>query len=91
MKVYLAGKITGDPNYKAKFRKYAAQYERVATVLNPADNPEGMSNADYANLSIAMINAADYVVFLPDWVESRGAMIEHDYCLYIGKRITYEA
>lgn len=90
MKVYLAGKITGDPNYREKFKKYEAVYGEVATVLNPAENPAGMSNADYANISIAMINAADYVVFLPDWRESRGACLEHAYCEYIGKAVRYE-
>lgn len=90
MKVYLAGRITGDTDYKAKFKKYEEMYDKVATVLNPAENPAGMSNADYANISIAMINAADYVVFLPDWEESIGANLEHAYCKYIGKPVRYE-
>lgn len=85
MKIYIAGKITGDPNYKAKFAKCAAFCRTMATVLNPAETPEGLTNADYANISIAMINAADAVAFLPDWEESKGARLEHDYCEYIGK------
>ena len=91
MKVYLAGKITGDPNYKAKFARAAAEIERNGSdiALNPADNAEGLRASDYARLSFSMIDTADLVAFLPDWIESRGANIEHELCIYIGKPITY--
>ena len=43
MKVYIAGKITGDPNYKGKF---AAEAEKIRAAghiaMNPAELPEGM-------------------------------------------------
>lgn len=35
MKIYISGKIAGDPNYKGKFARAAAQLERLgATVIN---------------------------------------------------------
>ena len=47
MKVYIAGKITGDPNYKGKF---AAEAEKIRAAghiaLNPAELPEGMEPGD---------------------------------------------
>ena len=88
MKVYIAGKITGDSEYFAKFGK--AQVKLVNQgyiVLNPADLPEGMSAADYMRICFAMIDAADFCVFLSDWEESRGTRIERAYCEYIGKKV----
>lgn len=92
MKVYIAGKITGDPEYFEKFAKAAAYIEQQGyirrqrnIVLNPADMPEGMSKADYMRICFAMIDTADFCVFLQDWEESRGARLERAYCEYIGK------
>lgn len=86
MRIYLAGKIAGDPGYREKFQKAQARLERDGiTVLNPANNPEGLTKADYMRLSFAMIDAADEVTFLPDAAESPGAQLERRYCEYIGK------
>ena len=44
MKIYISGKIAGDPDYKEKFARAAAQLERLgATVINPATAPEGLT------------------------------------------------
>ena len=88
MKVYISGKITGDPNYKAKFKSAAEFLEaRGHTVLNPAMQPEGMTAEYYMMAAFAMINAADSVTFLPDFESSKGAMLEYWYCNYIKKPI----
>lgn len=52
MKVYLAGKITGDPNYREKFAAAAKKLEERAgvTVISPAVTPEGLKKADHAHL-----------------------------------------
>lgn len=71
MKIYIAGKITGDKAYRAKFA--AAEKTLRAqgfTVINPAVLPEGMRPADYMRICFAMVDIADEVVFLPDWQES---------------------
>ena len=86
MKVYIAGKITGDPGDRDKFA--AAEIPLVwqgHTVLNPAELPEGMAPADYMRICFAMIDVADAVVFLPDAAESAGARLEMAYCEYIEK------
>ena len=47
MKIYISGKIAGDPDYKGKFARAAAQLERLgATVINPATAPEGLDKLD---------------------------------------------
>lgn len=87
MKVYIAGKITGDPGYRDKFAAAEIQLGwQGHIVLNPADLPEGMGTADYMRICFAMIGVADLCIFLPDWEESRGARLERAYCEYIGKR-----
>ena len=86
MKIYIAGRITGNPNYKAQFKATAAMLQEEGhTVLNPAELPEGMEAADYMRICMAMIDVADAVVFLPDAAESAGARLEMAYCEYIGK------
>lgn len=86
MKVYIAGKITGDPDYKAKFQAAADQIAAMGNVvLNPAVQPAGLTMADYMRTCFAMIDSADLVVFLPDWKESRGAKIERALCEYTKK------
>ena len=67
MKIYISGKIAGDPDYKGKFARAAAQLERLgATVINPATAPEGLDKLDYMRICFAEMEAVDYVVFLPD-------------------------
>lgn len=86
MKIYLAGKITGDKRYRAKFRDAAKALEAAGhVVLNPATLPDGLTEADYMQIGMAMLNAADLAVFLPDYQESKGAMVEWGYCQRIGK------
>lgn len=89
-KIYIAGKITGDPNYKAKFAMAEDFYKkRGYIVLNPAALPDGMQPTDYMRICLAMIDIADAVAFLPDFKQSAGADVEHAYCYYINKSIRY--
>ena len=86
MKIYIAGKIAGDKRYRAKFREAAKSLEAMGhVVLNPATLPDGLDDGDYMQIALAMLNAADVAVFLPDYQESKGAMAEWAYCQRIGK------
>lgn len=90
VKVYLAGKITGDPDYKTRFARAAQKLEKLlGPVLNPAVLPGGLDAADYMAICTAMLDRADVVAFLPGWDSSSGASLEHSYCTYIGKEILY--
>lgn len=89
-KIYIAGKITGDPNYKAKFEAAAEEYKkRGYTVLCPSWLPGGMLSADYMRICFAMIDTADVVAFLPGYETSPGAQLELQYCLYTDKFLIY--
>lgn len=86
--IFLAGKITGDKNYRKKFQKGVDLLEQNGfIVLNPAVLPDGMDNDDYEQICITMINVADAIFFLPDFDESQGAMLELSYANYIKKKI----
>ena len=86
MIVYIAGKITGDENYRAKFEAYAAmERERVDVVLNPAILPFGLTQADYMRICFAMLDCADAAYFIQDYRESQGAALEWAYCQKICK------
>lgn len=75
MKIYIAGKIAGDRRYRAKFREAAKSLEAAGhVVLNPATLPDGLTDGDYMRIALAMLDASDLAVFLPDYQESRGAM-----------------
>lgn len=88
--VYIAGKITGDEDYRKKFgiAKTALESEGFS-VINPAYLPMGMTPAEYMRICFAMMDTADIVAFLPDYYESQGARLENDWCQYIGKQTMY--
>lgn len=85
-KAYIAGKITGDPEYLKKFASAQEELERQGyIVLNPALLPEGMASSDYMRIFMAMLDTADVVFFLPGCVDSKGAQLEKQYCAYVQK------
>lgn len=88
-KIYIAGKITGDPNYKDKFASMELELLKIprTTVINPATLPTGLEPADYARICFTMIDSSDIVVFAPDYKESSGALLEMQYCKYVGKKV----
>ena len=89
-KIYIAGKITGDTNYRSKFAKISKRYRSSGfAAINPALLPAGMRNEDYAEICFGMLNAADMVVFLPDFTDSCGAKLEMAYCQYIMKPMEF--
>lgn len=87
-KIYIAGKITGDPNYKDKFTNMESELLKIpgTAVINPAALPTGLEPADYARICFAMIDSSDIAVFAPDYEESSGALLEMQYCKYVGKK-----
>jgi len=90
MKVYIAGKITGDPNYREKFERYAGIIKQSGHIpLSPAVIPDGLPLSDCMRICFAMIDSADMVYFIQDCKDSPGARLELMYCKYIGKPVSF--
>lgn len=90
MKVYIAGKINGDPDYREKFDHAAKVLRSVGDIpLNPAVLPDGLGPADCMRICLAMLDTADAILLLPDHNSSRGASIELSLAHYEGKLVLY--
>lgn len=89
--VYLAGKITGDPDFIEKFARAQAFLEKKGfSVFNPATLPQGALEWDgYTNIGLAMLAECSVVCMLPDWTESKGAKLEMGDAVAKRKRILY--
>lgn len=79
-KVYIAGPITGHPDYKERFAKAEQELREQGDIpLNPAMLPAGMGYEDYMHICFSMIDVADKVIFLEGWETSPGARRELAY------------
>ena len=88
MKIYIAGKITGDPESRRKFAYAAWEVEKLGHIaLNPAELPDGMTPEEYMRICFAMLDVADEMWYLGDAADSPGAFLEVQYCRYVKKRV----
>ena len=84
--IFVSGPITGVKNYWEVFEKAEEMLEGLGYIaLTPSRLPQGLTNAQYTRICMAMIDSADAVVFLPRWDESEGAHLEYEYCRYTHK------
>ena len=90
MKVYIAGKITGNDHYREEF---AAAEEKLRALgfipINPAILPDGLDSRDYMRICLAMLDSADAIALLPTWIHSGGAKIELALAEYTGKQVIH--
>jgi len=89
--LYLAGKITGDPDFIEKFARAQARLEaKDFIVFNPAKLPQDAFSWDaYMRIGFALLDECDVICMLPDWRESNGATWELGRAIAKGKRIIY--
>lgn len=75
--IYLAGPITGKPNYQFAFDAAAfALRAQGWIVLSPVELPKGLTEAAYMDICLAMVRNADAILLLDGWEDSVGATCE---------------
>lgn len=84
--IYISGPVTGVDRYWEAFEQAEEDLIGLGYIpLSPAHLPQGMTNEQYMRINFAMIDSADAVLFLHNWLTSAGARLERDYCHYTGK------
>lgn len=90
-KIYLSGKISGDPNFKEKFAQKARELtEHGYQVFNPAVHPDMFTWEQFMELDLKALSHCDTIYLMKDWKDSRGAKIEYDEAVRLGKNIVFE-
>lgn len=88
MKIYIAGPITGVPNFEKPFNEMQKLLEAEGhVVLNPTILPKGLEWEEYMPICFAMISPCDAIHMLDGWKNSKGARLEHEYAIQEGKKI----
>lgn len=87
--VYISGPMTGLPEYNYPLFNRVADELRAGgfTVCNPAEFFGGLGDRtreEYMRESVRCLVACDYVVTLPDWDRSDGAILEIEIAKQIG-------
>lgn len=86
MIIYIAGPITGVPDYETNFARAAVLLRDAGhAVINPAVLPTTLSDRAYMPICTAMIDAADAIYMLDGWQKSVGARCERLYAKRQGK------
>lgn len=91
-KIYIAGKMTGLPDFG---RKHFKKIKKILTddgwvVLNPAILPIGLSDHNYMSICTAMLMSCDAIYMLDNWKESEGAVAEYSLAAKLCLDIFYE-
>jgi hypothetical protein len=91
MKIYIAGPMTGLPefNYPAFNAMAVTLRSHGHEVQNPAENPAPPCGSweAYMRMALAQLLTCDAICLLPDWTASRGARIERQLAYDLGLQI----
>ncbi len=95
MKIYVAGKITGEER-SAVEKKFQAAKELLVnkghSVFIPTVLPDykDVSHEDYLYICYSMIDVCDAVYMLDNWQNSKGARMELQHAADFDKQIIYQ-
>jgi hypothetical protein len=89
-KIYIAGAITGVPDFYSKFARVEKTLTlKGHTVLSPARLPQGLKYEEYMKIDKSMIEVADAIYMMPCWEGSPGARRELCHAIAEGKEVIY--
>lgn len=89
MKIYIAGAITGDPEYKKKFKDAEKDLRlRGHDVVSPIYH-SGPTYKDYLIQGLAALSGCDAIYLLPDYTISPGAQLELRLATLLGIKVLY--
>lgn len=91
-RVYIAGPMTGKPDYNyPAFHEAAEKWRRAGwEVQNPAEHFGGdttLQYEDYISQGLSRVPYCDVIALLPGWEESNGAVMERFVAERLGKVI----
>lgn len=100
-KIYISGKITGDPNYRDKFNRADIELSKnndcwtynpivLAEYLEYLTGTEDLKYSDYLKNDLKYLLDCDAIYMLSDWKESEGAKLEHKIAEMTGIEIIYQ-
>ena len=79
MIIYLSGKITGDPDYRNKFRKAEKSLKAMGhKVYNPCVIPDIFDWNAFIDIDLTILQYCNAIFMLDDWKESKGAQAERE-------------
>lgn len=91
MKVYIAGPITNDPNYKEKFSAVAEKVKEIGLEpVNPAEAPEGLTYKEYIDRGLKLLMECDLICVINEdrkaiaAIQSKGTYLECTYAKTVG-------
>lgn len=91
MKIYIAGPMSGLPeyNYPAFNAVAEALRNQGHEVENPAENPEPPCKSweGYMRMAVAQLVRCEAVALLPGWETSKGASVEHRLAHDLGLKV----
>jgi len=94
-KIYISGKVTGlHPNAAfITFVNKERQLQGKGEIFNPvkfcAHLPKNSSWVEYMRKCIKVLSDCDEIHMLPNWEDSKGAIVEHDLAKALGIKIIY--
>lgn len=93
MKTYIAGPMSGKPdsNRMAFYEAAHELHQGDDTVLNPASLPDGLTQAEYMRICLAMLQCADRIFMLDGWQDSAGACAEYALARKLGLHLGFQS
>ncbi|MFT4465943.1 MAG: DUF4406 domain-containing protein [Sodalis sp. (in: enterobacteria)] len=93
MITYIAGPMSGKPDCN-RLAFYQAAHELKQggdTVLNPATLPDGLTQAEYMRIGLAMLQCAQGIFLLEGWQGSEGAHAEYSLAKKLQLLVRYQS